>query len=142
MQTFVSESSLSQVALLNCGDNPDALKIANRLATKGYDLLLICHPALQEAAEQFRQTAECIGRNCTVVVRRITSLEFYRQLLTTIYLKFGWVNIYIDYATPPAQKPTPEQAQVSATLLWMYLQFLPPALKGFGYNFMHAPVSA
>lgn len=141
MQTFVSDaSSPSQVALLNCGDNPDSLKIANGLAGKGYDLLLICHPALQEAAEQFRKTVEGIGRQCTVVVRWITSLDFYRQLLTTIYLKFGWVDIYVDYGTRPTEKPTADQAQLSATLLWLYLQFLPPSLKGLG-QFMHPSIS-
>lgn len=143
MQTYLSHStSTSLVALLNCGDNPDSLTIANGLATKGYDLLLVCHPTLQDAAEKFRQSILQSGRQCTVVVRRITSLEFYRQLLTTIYLNFGWLNVYIDYATPATQTPTPDQAQLSATLLWLYLQCLPPPLKKLSHAFMQRQISA
>jgi hypothetical protein len=141
MQTYLSHST-SLVALLNCGDNPDALTVAQGLASKGYNLLLVCHPTLQEAAELFRQTVEESGRQCTVVVRRITSIEFYRQLLSTIYLNFGWLNVYIDYATPHNQKPTEDQAQLSATLLWLYLQFLPPPIKEISYHFMRRKMSA
>lgn len=119
----------SPVALLNCGDNLESLKVAQGLATKGYDLLLVCQPDLQDEANKFRQMTEQIGRQCTVVVRRITSLDFYRQLLAIIYFNFGWLNIYIDYATPITQKPTDDQAQLSATLLWMYLQFMPPVQR-------------
>ena len=132
MQTYLSHSS-TPVALLNCGENRESLKIAEGLATRGYDLLLVCHPTLQEAAATFQETIQRHGRQCTVVVRRITSLEFYRQLLSTIYLNFGWLNLYIDYATPHPQKPTPDQAQLSAMLLWLYLQFLPPSLKDLSY---------
>lgn len=141
MQTFLSDTS-SPVALLNCGENPESLKIAEGLATRGYDLLLVCHPTLQDAAYAFRAVIEKTGRQCTVVIRRITSIEFYRQLLSTIYLKFGWLNIYIDYATPHPQKPTPDQAQLSAMLLWLYLQFLPPPLKEISYNLIQRNLSA
>jgi hypothetical protein len=129
-------SATAPVALLNCGDNLDALKIADALARKGYDLLLVCQPTLQEAATRLQDAILKTGRQCRVAIRRMTSMEFYRQLLTIIYLNFGSLNLYIDYATPQDATPTPDQAQVSATLMWMYMLFMPSPIKEMSFNML------
>ncbi len=117
-----------KVVLLYVGDNVKALEIAEGLAVRGCDLVLICDDTVAEEAMWLEDTVTALGQRCMVIVQETLTISFYRRVMEQVYFTFGYLDLFVDYGGNNAQPPASSGYQPSAVLLWLYFQLKRPTL--------------
>lgn len=118
-----------KVVLLYVGENAKALEIAEGLAVRGCDLVLICGPALVEEANWLQETIIALGRRCIVIVEEALTVSFYSKIMEQVYFTFGYLDLFVDYGGDGSESGSaPNPNPPSAVLLWLYFQLKRPNL--------------
>ena len=117
-----------KVVLLYVGENRKALEIAEGLAVRGCDLVLICDSTIAEEATWLQETVIALGRQCMVIVEEALTVSFYRRIMEQVYFTFGYLDLFVDYGGDGSETPSAAtNSPPSAMLLWLYFQLKRPA---------------
>lgn len=107
-----------KVVLIVGGASEDGRTLATELAARGAHIALVYRPQAWRAAEETRRQVEAYARRCLLIPAQpqTDARQFARQVVRQVIATLGGLDVFIDYSSAPAPRPSlSEQATTART---------------------------